>query len=497
MMSVISFFSSLIVFWSLVFVGSGRLIAAQSNAFNLTEKALLQLALDSNPSESRFAAQQQKLDLAATQYQERFQSHLFGSAYYGRSNLDPVAPFSPTFSPTEGFEVGVKNYLGSGLNGSISVFSDQISADDLVERSTSAGIKANLTMDIWKNFLGKFDSLDSSSLDLQKKQARLRRITNTIEFKTSLRKIYWSLVTNHESSKLTRNILNTAENQKKTAEKRLKESVGNAADVSRYRAQVNSHKATLTALDYQRESLFLKLKKYFPKLGHQVIQLGKYDVSDLTKQVSECSSVIKGEKSLPWKYTFYDEKISILEADYANKTQASGRYDMADVQVFAEAELSGRGEEYSGGYESITEKGRSKYMIGLNLSVPLGGARTASSKAKTHLEKNEFMASKENFNAQVNARHQQMIPMLAMLTQAIESRKASSASLEKALGHSKKMYNQARVSVDVLIRDQSALLANKLEELKIKQTIINEFLDYFQIFSETPCELNLLRNYKG
>ena len=163
---------------------------------------------------------------------------------------------------------------------------------------------------------------------------------------------------------------------------------------------------------------------------------------------------------------------------------------MADLNLCANAEYSGRGEEYKGGFEEVGEDGKVAYTVGLNLTVPLGDAKTRTREKRAILEKSMATSQKGRMLADADARHEQMLPMVALLASVVEAREKSSKDLERAIKESRQMYDQARVTIDALINDQNALLASRIEEVKTRQLVINELLDYFAIFTEVPCELN-------
>jgi outer membrane protein TolC len=459
-------------------------------ATEISEAMLVEMAKKENPSLQGFEAKRQQINVANAQFQERYQSELFSKLYYGRNELVPAVSFAPTFSPTEGYEVGVRKYFSHGVSGSVSTFSDQVTADDLVTRSTATGMRAGIQVDLWKNLWGAFDSVQYDHLDLQRSRSKIQYEIDQRGFELMIRKIYWAMVTNAESSRVTKEMLGTAKAQLKAAEKRLRESVATKAEISRYRAQVSSREAILTALEYEKATLVMQLRRVLPSLKGAQIDLGSYDLDSTIKNVMECTAVIGGKAETPWEFTKYDEVVALLNQEHEKQMASTNRYDMADVNLFANSEYSGRGEEYKGGFEEVGDNGKVAYTVGVNLSVPLGDAKTKSRESKAALEKSMMSAQKDRLMAEAQARHVQMLPMLKLLSSVVSAREQSSKDLEKAISGSQQLYNQARVEIDTLINDQSALLASKIEELKTRQLVINELLSYFEIFTDVPCSLN-------
>ena len=54
----------------------------------------------------------------------------------------------------------------------------------------------------------------------------------------------------------------------------------------------------------------------------------------------------------------------------------------------------------------------------------------------------------------------------------------------------KRKYNQARIPEYVLIQDQDALLSSDLSIVDTQLAILNTLLDYFVVFTQTPCSFN-------
>lgn len=460
----------------------------------LDEPALIRMADEENPSKDRFQIAKEQSELANSQFQERYGPELFSTATYGKTNRLPVMQQAPTFSPSETFEVGIRKKLSYGVDTSLSFFSDQSSsADNTIVRSTSSGLKASVSVDIWKNLMGKIDSLQIKSLALQKQKAEIQFDVDRKSLEVGLRKIYWALVMNKEATAVTVEILGSSEKQLKESRKKMRESVGTTADVSRFAAQVSTQKATIAALKYQRATLILQLKQLLPNLNTAEVSLGKYDLTATLNQVLQCSALISSQSEVPWKYTRYDELVRLLEENYEAETLVTNRYDRANVNLFADGDYSGREKEYSGSLEEFQEKPRFGYRIGVALNVPVGNQKSSSARLQTALKSRQLSAEKGNLMAAAVARHNQMLPMISLLNDVYLTRKDSSADLQKAFKETSKMYEQARVPIDSVINDQNALLANRLEEFKTRKLILDELLDYLQIFSETPCSFNQLR----
>ncbi len=79
---------------------------------------------------------------------------------------------------------------------------------------------------------------------------------------------------------------------------------------------------------------------------------------------------------------------------------------------------------------------------------------------------------------------------IKLLKEIINQQKLTSKSLEVATKSSRKKYSQARITVEQLITEQERFLQSKLDEIDSKLEIVTTLLNYFKVFTETPCEIN-------
>lgn len=83
-----------------------------------------------------------------------------------------------------------------------------------------------------------------------------------------------------------------------------------------------------------------------------------------------------------------------------------------------------------------------------------------------------------------------MIRSVTLLKQVVANQKINSFNLAKSLKVSQKKYKQARITVEQLVQEQDGFLNSNLAEIETKLNIINTLLDYFSVYTETPCNLN-------
>ena len=161
-----------------------------------------------------------------------------------------------------------------------------------------------------KNDTGRVTTLEVSNARLMKKKSAIEQHMSEKAFLISLKRLYWSLVANEESTKISTQLLQTAKRQLKEASLRLKNAVAEEDEVAKYRAQLASREGTLLFLNYQRQNILKKLKTLLPKLDD--VELGAYDMDKTLQEVLSCTTLISSHLKAPTEFTQYDEIAKFL-----------------------------------------------------------------------------------------------------------------------------------------------------------------------------------------
>ena len=459
----------------------------------LTEAKIVSMAKRENASLSAIAARLKQVEVAESQYNERFESHVEAMGAHSDTHKKGITPFQPVFGPTDLFEVGVKKNMALGVSGKLSAFAEQMSSTDgSIDKATTEGLKLGLSIDLWKNLAGRLDRAERDSIGHKKESAVLRSEIETKAFILSLRKAYWSLVANQESMQTQQTLLDSAKRQLEEAKKREAASVAVASEVARYQAQLAARQSALLILDYQKQKLLMSLKELLPELQNKQVSFAGYDMDKTISSVLQCAKVIEAKNDIPWEFTRYDDVVKLLEESESQNQKALARYAAADLALVSDLEYSGLGDSYSDGQTQFSEDGRFGYSVALQLSVPIGDVKSSSASLKRIAERAAHMAEKSDIMSKVATRHRQMVPLIGLLKASVVNRKLNGKYLETTVSETQKMYKQARVSLDALINDQNDYQANALQTIETKLLTIHELLDYFMIFTETPCGLNQL-----
>ena len=470
----------------------------------LTEEFLQDKAKQGSPSLDQIEAAFQSVAISKGEEREKYAPELFGQGSYSETNERALIAFAPVFTPVKQAQVGVRQNFANGFDTSATLTTDQRSARGAfigqLQNGTTTTLAFTMQMDLWKNLLGRMSKAKLESLQLETKKAELEKEIQTKSFKISLRRLYWSLVTNQQALLTSEELLKTAVAQANETKLRFKNSVAEADEVARYNAQVASREGTITFLKYRRETYLTQLKNLLPELSGHELQLGAYDLNKTIDQILACTEIIASEKKTPFQFTKYDEIVTMLRQIKSNSAVYNSRYSDMDVKLFSTIKATGvsldevgtnhtRG-TYGESFRGMTDQNRSGYEVGLKFSVPLDSTKSQTKKSKEIYDERRLLASINATDLRVINTHNEFIRTIKLLQNVIVSQKISAQELNKRLKGMRRKYEQARVSVNDLVLDQDALLNAELNTIETQLQILNTFFDYLVIFTDTPCEFN-------
>ncbi len=411
-----------------------------------------------------------------------------GNAYRSKerllSNFDGgVTRRSTTYSlglikPTKyGLEVGVKAFGAKVSNA-------------FINRAATTGISLDLSMDLYKNFLGRITKSSLEKGQLSMKRALIEKNISVKTFKNNLRKIYWAIVANNEQKNLLENLVELSRKQFNESKKRNKSGVADYGEVARYRSLWTTRKASLLSQRYQLSELFKTLKELLPDLNGRNITLGAYDVEKTVEGVLACSKKIRSYSDAPFAFTMYDEMIDMLNKEKELEKKVISHYNDPSIRLNAQYASVGRDFGLEAAQDNLFDSPRARTSIGVNISIPLGGAKKRTLEVKQELLKNRYDSKTKGNLSKIKAYHSETSEIIGFLNEVVKNQKEANRYLEKSMKVSLKKYKQARISVQELISEQDSLVQSKLNEIQTKLKIINTLMDYFSIYTETPCELN-------
>ena len=469
----------------------------------LSEKFISEVAAKGAPQIDQIQAAFLSVNLQRGQLNEQFAPELFGRGSYSETNEKPIITFIPIFSPVKTAQLGVRQNLKSGFAAEAAINTDQRSANSAASGKfrdvTTTTLSFTMQMDLWKDLFGRTSKARVESAEMDSKRAQLEKDIQTKTFLISLRRIYWSLVANQESLKISEQLLKTAQRQAAETQRRFKDSVAETDEVAGYNAQVASRQGTLTYLEYQRETLIKQLKNLLPELSESQLKLADYDLNTTFNEVMGCTATIAQQAKVPMNFTQYDEATDLIRKVRVQAKTINSRYSDVDLKLYGTVKSTGVSSSqgangftgsYGGSLGDMENNNRSGYDVGLRFSLPLGSVKADNQRTKELYDEKRLSAAIDSNDARVNNTHYQLVSSITLLNEIIRSQKVNSEQLSKRLTHMRKKYVQARASVNDLVQDQDALLNSELATIDTQLQILNVLFDYLAIFTETPCSFN-------
>lgn len=472
------------------------------SALILTEIGLKDLSKRATPTLDEIQSSYLFSEVRNFEELQKTSPELFGSARYAETNEKPIIPFIPIFSPVKAGEIGIRQNLSHGLSLSASAATQQqsaVTATGKYRNVTTTNLIVSTQIDLWKDLMGRVTKAKLRNAEDERKRAEIERTIQEKAFFITLRKLYWSLVANNESLKISQGLLKAAEAQAEDSRRRFRNNVAETDEVARNNAQVASRKSTLTSLEYQRQSYLRQMKTLIPDLADEEISLGDYDIDGTISKVLSCTTGIAGYSKVPYENTFYDESIALLRGMMRNNKIINEREASPEVALVGRVQSVGVSSEqkpfgYRGSYgdsiDDMTGQNRTGYSVGVNVVIPLGDARESTQRTRELYDEKRIAALVGRSESNLVTVHQEIMTTINLLNDVIEAQRANTLELNRRLSFMRKKYQQARASINDLIQDQDALLSSELLVIDTRLAVVNVVLDYLAVYSETPCEFN-------
>ncbi|MCE3010549.1 MAG: TolC family protein [Proteobacteria bacterium] len=466
-------------------------LGAISEAQVLTEKKVIELHRAQSLQNQSLLAQKSAADLSSNLLDESFSARLEGQVNYAHSGEKPTNAFQPVISPAEDWTLSVEKRLRRGVGLSAGVFGSKTSAsDNSFTEATQVGARAQVSLDLWKNFLGRIDQNQTLSQESQKKRAELEYQVNLRKSELEMRKVFWSLVAVDQSIDLSKQLLASANEQLQDAMKRQSAGVADRGEVARYRSQVDSRNSSLLLFQYER-ALFLqafeKSWKDFQSAGWTV-DLKESDTQ--LPRVQQCIAAISSHAGTPLEGSSFDEMVQLMNDELSAELKIAETHSDLDVQLLAQAQTSGVSDSYSKARRDLSEENRAGYGVGLLVTVPLGSSSKESEKSLLAVKKNSLQAQKSSLQKELDSTHSTMVKALELLSLGLKNQIQNSQNLRVNYQEVQRKFQQGRIPVSNVIFEQDALFQSQLQEISFKKQLAHAVLDYFQVFDQFKCSWN-------
>lgn len=459
-----------------------------------TENSLLQKAKTTpNPTNLQIATMYSAAELEAAATHANFAPALFSNLAYNKTNEKPLSQMSPVFSPTSGGTLGITKPFQHGLTASLSTTANQKTSLPInIRGHTHTNAEVKVTMDLWKNLLGKLDKTKILLANSGLEKAKAMTIIQKKAFQVEIRKIYWSLIANRESQKYAKSLLRSARKQMLEAGKRLEASIGSQTEVARLKAQVTTRQNVIASLNFDKVNLQKALIRLIPALAESPIELAPVNIVKTIQQVKQCANVIKSRVQDPLSDTAYKPLLLAIEKSQRAQKVITSAANQMDLKLTSSYQLVANGDnaEYSSTFSDMPTTPYNGYAFALQLRVPIGEATDHLQRRKLAVEKSRFESEKLDLMAQLASQQAAIIPHVGLMFEALRNQKQNTNLLQQSVNSVASRYKQARLSLLELIREQDALQDSQLQEINTNLRIIVTLLDHLKVFTELPCTLN-------
>lgn len=472
----------------LIFIGAFSLMSAAS-AEKLDETKLVHLLRDRSPQWKLVESQELGALEALSGFGENFETQLFGNYYYSKTDEKQFSQFAPVTSPIKNKSIGLSRATTFGMNWKLTGSQDQFS-NSFVSQGTTTALTASASIDLYKDFLGRKTREQENLLEKNHLVATLKREADLKMLETSLRKVYWALIANDLSLKITNELLESSKKQVVEAQRRFKNNIADEGEVARYKSQVAARQAQIISLMYQQESLKKGVRDLIPELADKDITLTTVNVDRAVQEVLQCTATIAQLKDAPLDFTPYDEIAKLYREQLEHKQKVNNAHSGLDVSLISEYKYTGKALGTDNSMDEFNNDPRNGYSIGIGVSIPLEGKKSKTEDVKKAVDERVFVAQADQNASRVQSVHKQVVKSIQLLGEVMKNQEENTKQLEISLRTSRKKFNQARLTVQQLVQEQDLYLQSNLDEIQTKLQVIYTLLDYFSVFTQTPCSIN-------
>lgn len=453
--------------------------------FLLSEGSLLKI-LKESPESDKIKAERLGTEVIYKIYNDSFSWSLNGTAASEKTSEKSVGTF-PT-SKSSSVELGVNKVLSYGVNFGVGYTQKKSTASFPITDAASSRFVGKISIDLFKNFLGRTARSNLEEVRVGYKAGRLLEKLNKKALELKVRGLYWKYVSSAESREVAMDLLESAKKQLVLVKKKRKSGIADAGDIARFSAQVSERSAQIFQFEGSMKQTEVEFKEILPSLSSKILKLLPYSKKAAMKSFFQCLTLIQSQPETPKAYSLFDELIEVKREQFGHKRKALLAYSDIDIKFDAQSGYTGVGTD--GGTARSNLRDGNFQSIGLAINIPLDGKKNSSEKVQLLLAKAKFNAEVRSLGAKLDASHSTVVDAAKIIKGIIKSRVSNHGFLEKALKSSQKKYRQARITSQQLLQEEDKFLANAIQLINTERAILQLMFDYFTLFTETPCQLN-------
>lgn len=462
-----------------------------TQATEINEKILQKWAKEESFTTQRAHLLELSSSAQKNQFQDKFSYNLSLQSKYKKTKEISFSPSMPVNSPLKENRITISKPTMYGAQTSLSAYTTE-SSNSFYQKGTTTGVGLGLNIDLYKNLAGKVSKAQNESFKVKALISQKEKDITVHSFVQETRKLYWRLVANNESLKIANALLKSAIRLEKDTLKRVRNNVADKGDLARVRSQVESRKGKIYNLEFQKTKILQKLQELFPtKLPEKEISLKAYNINNTVQKVLSCSAIINSKQSIPKDFTQYDEILSLLNKDLALSEKVNNSYDKMDIKLASEFNYIGKAVNgFSNSLDNFKDDKRQSIQVGFQINIPLGNKKKDTKNIQEKIIRKQNIAKYREIEGKLQAFHHQTVESINILYKVLDAQKRNSILLKETLKSANKKFRQARISSRDLISDEENYLQSSLSEIQIKYNVIETIINYFSVFSQTPCELN-------
>ena len=449
-----------------------------------------ELDLESLPSVKKYSLDELGSKISLFSNYERFTARLNALYSYGEDKSRQLSKFVPVTSPTSMTKIGISKASRLGYQLNAGVVADQFS-NNFLTKGTTVGMELSFTMDLFKDLLGRNTNQHLLNLEDTIRLKALEKEVFVENMRINLLKIYWSLVANNESINITQKLIQQAEKQVNVTSRKLKNAVSDIGTLARVKSILSSRKGSLNSLHYQRSNLHRSLRELLPDLKGKPLSLESYDINKTVKKLFTCTKSLEELSSASMEHTHLDEISKIQHGISTREKKLADSHDQIDLKLVVNSKLIGKDFSYSNAYDDFLNNPKPVNQISIQFNAPIGSTPKNTEKLLKLLAKRKGEIANDEINSKIDAFHLEILNSVKILKEAMRNQKENTMALKESLLSGRQKFAQARISIEQLVNQEDAYFASELNSIQTNLSILHTLLDYFSVFPQTNCTLNL------
>lgn len=467
------------------------LLSLGAHALEIDENTLVNWAKNSSYTKDQIEIGKLQAANEEKAFNENFIYNFGTEASYINTEEQPFNQFVPVQTPVRNFEMKLEKATRRGVKVTTSAFSNQFT-NNFIRRATSTGVTVSLSADLYKDLLGSLTKKRELSLSLQKKIAEEEAGINQKAFISEVRKLYWSIIANNESLEIAKSLLRTSKKLESDTLERFKSRVADKDELTRISSQVQARKGQIYLLEYERSSLLKQLRNLFPdQLNDGEITLKKYSIPKTVQDVLACTAKISASQKAPLQHTKYDEILSYLERDLEAQLAINDKHDDPEVNLIGEATYLGNEFGYSESFDQVRNDGRAGMLVGVSVNIPISNEKKDTEAVRKEIITKSNISKYKEIQGKLSSFHVETLNSINVLYKVIDAQKKNTKLLDDTYKISNKKFKQARITAQNLLQDEDSLLQSNLNEIQTQYNVIATIIDYFSVYGDAPCKINL------